>query len=160
MASKTGDVTLTASDVGAASSTHTHGNINNGGTITSTAVTTATGFLVYNSSNYIHRTTVANAKTILGVPSSVPSKMSDIAAISTIALSADVSSTCGITGSSNAGKMETIVYTNSSGSDKVVTVPTTYATPDGAAIELTVPDGGYCEVNYLNIGGTVYARGL
>ena len=87
-------------------------------------------------------------------------KMSDVAELSVVALTADVSSSCNITGAVNAGKSQTIIYTNASGSDKVVTVPTTYKTPDGAAIELTCPNGGYVEVNYLNIGGTVYARGL
>ena len=86
--------------------------------------------------------------------------MSDVASISVTAISADTSSSCSITGSANAGKSQTIIYTNSSGSDKTVTVPTTYSTPDGAAIELTCPNGGYCEVNYLNVGGTIYARGL
>lgn len=90
----------------------------------------------------------------------IPSKMSDVATISVVAVTSDTSSSCSITGSGNAGKSETIIYTNSSGSDKTVTVPTTYQTPDGAAIELTCPNGGYCEVNYLNIGGTIYARGL
>lgn len=80
--------------------------------------------------------------------------------MSVVAVTAATSSSCSITGSGNAGKSQTIIYTNSSGSDKVVTVPTIYTTPDGAAIELTVPDGGYCEVNYLNIEGTIYARGL
>ena len=87
-------------------------------------------------------------------------KMSDVADLSVVALTADVSSSCSITGAANAGKSQTIIYTNASGSDKVVTVPTTYTTPDGAAIELTCPNGGYVEVNYLNINGTVYARGL
>ena len=82
------------------------------------------------------------------------------ASSSVVAITAATSSSCSITGSSNSGKMQTIVYTNNSGSSKVVTVPTTYKTPDGAAIELEVPNGGYCEVNYLNIGGTIYARGL
>lgn len=82
------------------------------------------------------------------------------AAASVVALTADVNSTCSITGVGNAGKMETIVYTNSSGSSKTVTIPNTYSTPSGAAIVLTVPDGGYCEVNYLNISGTIYARGV
>jgi len=91
---------------------------------------------------------------------SIPSKMSDIASMSVSAITTDTSSSCSITGSSNAGKSQTIIYTNSSGSDLVVTVPTTYSTPDGAAIELTCKNGGYCEVNYLNIGGTIYARGL
>ena len=90
----------------------------------------------------------------------IPSKMSDVATISVVAVTADTSSSCSITGSGNAGKSETIIYTNSSGSDKVVTVPTTYTTPTGEAIELTCPNGGYCEVNYLNISGTIYARGL
>lgn len=90
----------------------------------------------------------------------IPSKMSDVASITVTAISADTSSSCSITGSGNDGKSQTIIYTNSSGSDKTVTVPTTYSTPDGAAIELTCPNGGYCEVNYLNISGTVYARGL
>lgn len=90
----------------------------------------------------------------------IPSKMSDVASISVVAVTADTSSSCSITGSGNDGKSQTIIYTNSSGSDKTVTVPTTYKTPDGAAIELTCPNGGYCEVNYLNISGTIYARGL
>ena len=79
---------------------------------------------------------------------------------STVAITAATSSSCSITGSSNSGKQETIIYTNSGTSNLIVTVPTTYKTPDGAAIELTCPGGGYCEVNYLNIGGTIYARGL
>ena len=86
--------------------------------------------------------------------------MSDVADLSVVAISTDTSSVCSITGAGNAGKCQTIIYTNSTGSDLVVTVPTTYTTPDGQAIELTCPDGGYCEVNYINIGGTIYARGL
>lgn len=88
-------------------------------------------------------------------------KMSDVAAISVVAITADTSSSCSITGSDNAGKSQTIIYTNSSGTDLIVTVPTSsYITPSGTAIELTCPNGGYCEVNYLNVGGTIYARGL
>lgn len=87
--------------------------------------------------------------------------LSEVGASSSVsAITANTSSSCSITGSSNAGKIQTIIYTNSSGSDLTVTVPTTYKTPDGAAIELTCPNGGYCEVNYINIGGTIYARGL
>lgn len=82
------------------------------------------------------------------------------ASMSVVAISSNTSSSCSITGSVNAGKSETIIYTNSGSSDLTVTVPTTYQTPDGAAIELTCKAGGYCEVSYLNIGGTIYARGL
>lgn len=77
-----------------------------------------------------------------------------------LSISSNVSSTCNITGSSNDGIKETIIYDNDGISDFTVTVPTTYITPDGAAIELTCSVGGYCEVSYLNIGGIIYARGI
>ena len=113
---------------------------------------------------------------ISGTPSSLPASdvyswakastkpsytLSEVgASMSVSAISSNTSSSCSITGSGNAGKSETIIYTNSGSSDLTVTVPTTYKTPDGAAIELTCKAGGYCEVSYLNIGGTIYARGL
>lgn len=50
-------------------SSHTHGNIQNNGTITSTAVTSATGVLVYDSNNKIQRATAADARTIIGAAS-------------------------------------------------------------------------------------------
>lgn len=111
------------------------------------------------TSGYYLKSSGSGAPTWTAFPT-IPSKMSDVASISVTAISADTSSSCSITGSGNDGKSQTIIYTNSSGSDKTVTVPTTYKTPDGAAIELTCPNGGYCEVNYLNISGTIYARGL
>lgn len=80
--------------------------------------------------------------------------------MSVVAISADTSSTCNITGAGNSGRTETIIYTNSGSSDLTVTVPTTYQTPDGQAITLTCPAGGYCEVSYINISGIIYARGV
>lgn len=53
-----------------AATDHVHGNITKDGTITATAVTTATGVLVYDSSNKIQRTTAANARTIIGAAES------------------------------------------------------------------------------------------
>lgn len=53
-----------------ASSSHAHGNITNSGTITSTAVTQATGVLVYDSNNKIQRATAANARAIIGAGTS------------------------------------------------------------------------------------------
>lgn len=113
---------------------------------------------------------------ISGTPSSLPASdvyswakastkptytLSEVGATTSVsAISSNTSSTCSITGSGNAGKIQTIIYTNSTSSDLTVTVPTTYTTPDGAAIELTCPSGGYCEISYLNIGGTIYARGV
>ena len=83
------------------------------------------------------------------------------ASMSVVAISVNTSSVCSITGAGNSGKTETIIYTNSGSSDLTVTVPTTnIQTPDGDPIELTCLSGGYCEVNYININGTIYARGI
>ena len=83
------------------------------------------------------------------------------ASMSVVAISTDTSSSCSITGAGNSGKIETIIYTNSGSSNLTVTVPTTnIQTPDGKAIELTCKAGGYSEVNYINISGTIYARGI
>lgn len=57
----------------AAAGNHTHGNITNTGTITSTAVTSATGVLVYDSSNKIQRATAANARSIIGAQATLVS---------------------------------------------------------------------------------------
>lgn len=75
-------------------------------------------------------------------------------------ITGNTSSSCSITSYGDDGKAETVIYYNSGSSDVTVTVPTTYQTPDGAAIELTCKVGCYCEVSYLHIGGTIYARGL
>lgn len=53
-----------------AASSHAHGNITNSGTITSTAVTSATGVLVYDSNNKIQRATAAQARSIIGAGTS------------------------------------------------------------------------------------------
>lgn len=82
------------------------------------------------------------------------------ATASVVAITTNTSSSCSITGGINDGKTQTIIYTNSTASDLTVTVPTTYETPNGQAIELTCVAGGYSEVNYININGTIYARGL
>lgn len=71
--------------------------------------------------------------------------------------------TSGVTASASpaAGTQSHIIYRNTGSSDVIVTVGhVTYVTPDGDDITLTVPAGGYCEVNFMNIGGTIFARGL
>ena len=71
--------TVTPANIGAAASSHTHdyaasshahGNITSSGTITSTAVTAATGLLVYDSNNKIQRATAANVRSIIGAGTS------------------------------------------------------------------------------------------
>ena len=80
--------------------------------------------------------------------------------MSVVAITGNTSSSCSITGANNSGKQQLIIYTNNTGSDLLVTVPTTYTTPNGQGIELLCINGGYCEVSYININGTIYARGL
>lgn len=54
-----------------------------------------------------------------------------------------------------------VLYTNASTSnDYTIAISTQYSTPNGEALELTAPAGGYAEVNYMKINGTIYARGL
>lgn len=58
------------------------------------------------------------------------------------------------------GEQKTIMYLNNTGNEITVTVPnTSYRTPDGEPILISVPSGGYGEVSLLNISGTVFARG-
>ena len=54
-----------------------------------------------------------------------------------------------------------VIYVNDTSSSLTVGVSNTrYRTPNGELVVLTVPAGGYAEVNFLNIGGTVFVRGL
>ena len=81
--------------------------------------------------------------------------------VSVVNITTDTSSSCTITGVSNSEREQLIIYRNISGSsDLIVTVPTIYFTPSGQPIELVCKVGGYCEVNYINVDGNIYARGL
>lgn len=69
----TSNLTIGTTSATAAAGNHAHGNITNTGTITSTAVTSATGVLVYDSSNKIQRATAANARSIIGAQATLVS---------------------------------------------------------------------------------------
>ena len=59
-----------------------------------------------------------------------------------------------------AGVQKTVIYLNDTSAEHTVTVPNTgYRTPDREIIAIPVPAGGYGEVNILNVGGTLFARG-
>jgi len=133
----------------AVTSSHTHANKS-----ALDAITGNVGTMAYESTSSYSSATQVNT--------ALSSKLDySMFVISRVTVNGNISSSCSITGSSNSGRNETIIYNNSSTTtDRTVTIPTTYKTPDGAAIELTCPAGGYCEVNYLNIDGTIYARGL
>ena len=80
--------------------------------------------------------------------------------VTVTAITTNKSSSCSITGASNDGNSETIIYTNSTNSNLIVTVPTTYKTPNNAALEIICLSGGYCEVSYINVNGVIYARAI
>lgn len=75
-------------------------------------------------------------------------------------ITTNTSSLCSITGIENSGRGELIIYKNNSDQNLIVTVPTTYFTPSGQPIELICRIGGYCEVNYINVDGNIYTRGV
>ena len=58
--------TQARTNISAAASSHAHGNITSDGKITSTAVSSASGVLVYDSNNVIQRASGANARSIIG----------------------------------------------------------------------------------------------
>lgn len=63
-------------------------------------------------------------------------------------------------GEAALGEQKTVIYLNDTDAELTVTVPNDdYRTPDGDAIVIPVPAGGYGEVNILNIGGIIFARG-
>lgn len=74
----------------------------------------------------------------------------------TVELSEDIT----LSATASAGEQKTIIYLNDTENEITVTVPNdTYRTPDGEVISIPVPAGGYGEVNIINIGGTIFARG-
>lgn len=67
-----------------------------------------------------------------------------------------------VVGQDNSGKVAHVIYKNTGTEDYTIAISTTsgYITPDGQALELTCPQNGYCEINYLNIDGEIFVRGL
>ena len=63
-------------------------------------------------------------------------------------------------GSDNNNKQAHVLFHNTGSTKVTVTVPTTYRTPDGNAIQLEIPAGGYGEVNCLVLGGFIFARAV
>lgn len=153
--SNTGTVTSVAAGTGLSG-----GTITTSGTLSVSYGTTA-GTACQGNDSRLSDARPASDVSAWAKASSKPTYIAnEVMSISVVDVTGNTSSSCSITGSDNAGKAQTIVYKNTSTStDRTVTVPTTYKTPDGKAIQLTCPKNGYCEVSYLNIGGTIYARG-
>lgn len=54
-----------------------------------------------------------------------------------------------------------VIYVNDTENTLTVGVNNeVYRTPDGELMIIYVPAGGYAEVNFLNIGGTIFVRGI
>lgn len=54
-----------------------------------------------------------------------------------------------------------VIYVNDTENTLTVGVDNeVYRTPDGQLMVIVVPTGGYAEVNFLNIGGTIFVRGI
>lgn len=58
------------------------------------------------------------------------------------------------------GQQHHVIYDNPGSTEYTVAVSTSYSTPDGNSIELTVPGGGYGEINYLMVGNKVFVRAI
>lgn len=58
------------------------------------------------------------------------------------------------------GQQHHVVYDNPGSTDYTIAISTSYSTPDGEAIELTVPGGGYAEINYLKLNNKVFVRAV
>ena len=126
-----------------------------------TEVSNALGAKV-NSATYTGHTadtnvhiTAADRTKIDGIKPSIVSAVTVSSNLSNVTCPAD------ITGSTNTGAQAIVIYENGgSTTDYTITASTTYKTPDGSQISLTCPKSGYCEISYLNINGTIYARGV
>lgn len=58
------------------------------------------------------------------------------------------------------GTQKSFIYQNDSDLEVTVNILNThFRTPDGENISIAIPAGGYGEASFLNISGTVYARG-
>lgn len=54
-----------------------------------------------------------------------------------------------------------VIYVNDTSSILTVDISNAnYRTPNGEIVSITVPPGGYAEANFLNIGETIYVRGI
>ena len=74
----------------------------------------------------------------------------------------NVSANSTSTESPSAGVEIDVIYVNTSQSAVTVTIETsnTVKTPNGQNITIKIPVGAYGEASFINIGGTIYVRGV
>lgn len=58
------------------------------------------------------------------------------------------------------GQQSNVIYQSANNNAYDAVISTDYVEPDGQAITLNVPAGGYAEINYINIKGIIFVRGI
>lgn len=61
------------------------------------------------------------------------------------------------------GEQKHIIFVNNGSKDYTITMPSTssiFKSPDGEQMNITVPNGGFAEVNFMKIGTVTYVRGI
>ena len=130
----------------------------NTGTVTSVGITVPTGLAVTGSPITTSGTLAIALTTGYVIPQQTTLDSFLKGTIAVVQVTANVNSYSA--GTIATGTQKHVIFSNGGSADYIVTIPTTYKTPDGQAIELTVPHGGYAEANFMNIGGTIYVRGI
>ena len=58
------------------------------------------------------------------------------------------------------GQQCNVIYQSANNNAYDAVISTDYVEPDGQAITLKIPAGGYAEINYINIKGIIFVRGI
>ena len=58
------------------------------------------------------------------------------------------------------GQQCNVIYQSVNNNAYNAVISTDYVEPDGAEITLSIPAGGYAEINYINIKGIIFVRGI
>lgn len=134
------------------------GYTKNEGTVTSVGVSVPTGLSVANSPVTTNGTIAISLATGYEIPQTTTLNSFLKGSMKVVSANSNITN---FNETTAAGTQLHIIYTNTSSADTTVTIPTSgYKTPDGQQMNITVPKGGYAEVNLMNIEGTTYVRGL
>ena len=58
------------------------------------------------------------------------------------------------------GQQCNVIYQSANNNAYDAVISTNYVEPDGQQITLKIPAGGYAEINYINIKGIIFVRGI
>lgn len=91
------------------------------------------------------------------INATIPTKITDLETVRIVNVNANLTNQ---TTNVDAGHGETVIFKNTGSAKYTIGISSSYLTPDGQAMTLTCPVGGYCECSFLNIDGIIYARGV